>query len=254
MQGKFYIAGIVALPVWHEINHEIKTQNLSFFRTSWFKCWNSLPVGSWSQVFIPQRSIIAVDQFELTLQRKSRGKSDFGEEFLILTLQVALLCFLLAWHSRDPLLKHFTYFNISGRVCVLSGKFKGQCAFFRRHCLFDKVPSKISNTKWRCATVHIDIIGIIDIDYRYYRYYRYCTFFTEILLRIPSIPSNQVSGESRREKISQTFGRHYMTGNQFNTISKFKISDLKVFPFAATVKTQLGTIVKFKTLNFHFRF
>ena len=116
MQGKFYIAGIVALPVWHEINHEIKTQNLSFFRTSWFKCWNSLPVGSWSQVFIPQRSIIAGDQFEL--QRKSRGKSDFGEEFLILTLQVALLCFLLAWHSRDPLLKHFTYFNVSGCVCL----------------------------------------------------------------------------------------------------------------------------------------
>ena len=78
----------------------------------------SLPVGSWSQVFIPQRSIIAVDQFELTLQRKSRGKSDFGEEFLILTLQVALLCFLLAWHSRDPLLKHFTYFNVSGCVCL----------------------------------------------------------------------------------------------------------------------------------------
>ena len=105
----------------------------------------SLPVGSWSQVFIPQRSIIAGDQFEL--QRKSRGKSDFGEEFLILTLQVALLCLLLAWHSRDPLLKHFTHFNISGRACVGSGKFKGQCAFFRRHRLFDKVPSKISNTK-----------------------------------------------------------------------------------------------------------
>ena len=49
-------------------------------------------------------------------------------------------------------------------MCVGSGKFKGQCAFFRRHRLFDKVPSKISNTKWRCATVHIDIIGIIDID------------------------------------------------------------------------------------------
>ena len=43
-------------------------------------------------------------------------------------------------------------------------------------------------------------------------------FYTEMLSKFPSIPSNQVSGKSGREEISQTFGRHNMTGNQFGAI------------------------------------